>query len=359
MRKVLIRIALDDLWKLESATGEWLVGFGFLMLPVLAFGAWASWKAFGDKNSDESPFALLLTAIGIPLAAMVILPSLAGSRLPTSFPIFGYGFMLMVGFMAAMHLTVKRAETVKIDADRISEMAMWILVCGIIGARIFYLVQYHERIFAGKSFEQGVASIFSLWDGGLVFFGGMILGTVGFVVFCRRHKIDMLEMADVTAPSIFVGLGFGRIGCFLYGCCYGGECSLPWAVQFPPGSVPFEVLAHQGLLAPDSTSTMPLHPTQIYSSINAFVLAGILAWFFRRRPWKGAVLALGWVTYPVTRFVLEVIRNDEPGRFNTSLTISQWVSILLFTSGICFLGWMLSTQKKRPASNWSQQPRTA
>ena len=109
-------------------------------------------------------------------------------------------------------------------------------------------------------------------------------------------------MFDVIAPSMFVGEGFGRIGCFLYGCCYGKACNLPWAVRFPPDSLTFEKLAPEGRILQNPLSTIPLHPTQLYSSFAAFVLAGILAWYFRRRPFDGAVLAMGWILYPINRF---------------------------------------------------------
>jgi len=141
-------------------------------------------------------------------------------------------------------------------------------------------------------------------------------------------------MFDVIAPSMFIGEGFGRIGCFLYGCCYGKACSLPWAVKFPKDSLTFDKLKLEGRIIENPLSTIPLHPTQLYSSFAAFTLAGILAWFFRRRPYDGAVLALGWILYPINRFILEALRDDEPKRWGTPFTFSQLVSIGLLITGV-------------------------
>jgi phosphatidylglycerol:prolipoprotein diacylglycerol transferase len=178
-------------------------------------------------------------------------------------------------------------------------------------------------------------------------------------------------------PSLFIGLGFGRIGCFLYGCCFGAACTLPWAVEFPADSLTFEALQDRSeeMLAADKPelarllqadgvpitkyeiadqkrgavlTTIPLHPTQIYSSVLAFSLGLFLAWYFGRRPFEGSVLALGWILYPVNRFVLEIIRDDEPGRLNTGLTFSQLMSIGLFVTGIALLIRLQKAARQQP-----------
>ena len=192
---------------------------------------------------------------------------------------------------------------------------------------------------------------FALWDGGIVFYGCIIGGVIGLLVYCRRRKIDPLVLADVIAPSLFVGEGFGRIGCFLYGCCFGAECNLPWSVQFPPDSITFERLVQRGTIPADALSTVPLHPTQIYSSVAAFLLAGLLAWFYRRRPFDGAVLAMAWIIYPVNRYVLEIYRDDEPGRLGLALTFSQLMSIGLLVTGVAAMWWFSKRNKLTRAAN--------
>jgi hypothetical protein len=112
------------------------------------------------------------------------------------------------------------------------------------------------------------------------------------------------------APSLLVGEAFGRIGCFLYGCCYGGACSLPWAVRFPPDSLTFQKMLEKGQVTPDDPATPLLHPTQLYSSLAAFLLAWILSRAFQRRPFDGFVLCLFGILYPVNRWLLELFRTD-------------------------------------------------
>ena len=130
------------------------------------------------------------------------------------------------------------------------------------------------------------------------------------------------------------------------GCCYGDRCELPWAIQFPIGSVPDTALVSRGFVLADETLVFGLHPSQIYMSLNAVVLAVLTHAYFRYRHRDGSVLALGWLAYPITRFVIEFVRGDEMGQFNTSFTISQWVSMGLFVSGLMYLGWLM----RRPAS---------
>jgi phosphatidylglycerol:prolipoprotein diacylglycerol transferase len=169
----------------------------------------------------------------------------------------------------------------------------------------------------------------------------MLTGIAVFFLYCHIKGINPLLMADVVIPSLFIGIAIGRIGCFLNGCCYGDRCELPWAVQFPAGSAPFEALVQRGFLSPDAALTPLLHPTQLYSTLDGLLLAFLTASYFKVRPVNGAVLAVGWLTYPVTRFMIEFLRGDELGKFNTSLTISQWVSIGLFVSGVMYTVWLL------------------
>ena len=137
---------------------------------------------------------------------------------------------------------------------------------------------------------------------------------------------------------------FGRIGCYLNGCCYGDPSSLPWSVAFPPDSVPFNAEVGRGLIPPDALHSLWIHPTQLYSSLNALVLA-VLTWtYFPYRRRNGEVLVIGWLCYPVTRFLSDYLRGDEPGvgiplgdlRIPTPFTISQWVSIFMFAGALAF-----------------------
>ena len=156
---------------------------------------------------------------------------------------------------------------------------------------------------------------------------------------CRLNKVDPLKFGDAVVPAVFVGIAFGRLGCFLNGCCYGNACSLPWAVQFPQESAAWTALVKKGFLMPDALQTMPLHPTQLYSSINGIVLAVIMIAYYRYRKGDGSVMALAMMFYPLSRIGLEILRNDELGQLGTGLTISQLVSLGALVGGALLSWW--------------------
>lgn len=341
MRKVLLRIVFDQLWMLQSAGNEFLVGYGWAIvawLIIAVIGLGILWKLTQDRQQLVSSMLFW----GFVPAGIALIPVLKLPIVHSGIPVFGYGFMMFIGFSAGTLLASRRAQTVGLNADVIWDLMMWLLLPGIAGARVVYLMQNWDKVVGAKSGVELLKSVVALWDGGIVFYGGVIGGLVGLFAFCKRNKIRPLLMADIIIPSLFVGLGFGRIGCFLYGCCYGGTCSLPWSVKFPPDSMTFEALSMRApeFIAQDGMSTVALHPAQIYSSILAFLLAGFLMWFFPRRPFEGAVLALGWIIYPINRFVLENIRFDEPGRLGTPFTFSQLMSMGLFVTGCIFMFWL-------------------
>ncbi len=346
---------------MESVGNELLLGYGWVLsawvvIALVSLGI--LWRVTRDSKQVVSS----LFFWGAVPAAIAMIPYISQPLANSGVPLFGYGFMLFVGFSTATFLASRRAKSVGLDSDVIWDLMMWILIPGIVGARIIYLLQYGDKVFAGKHGMELLKAAVALWDGGIVFYGCIIGGVLGMLAFCRKNNIRPLQLGDVIMPSLFVGLGFGRIGCFLYGCCFGAACRLPWAVNFPSDSMTFERLAarsevtQEKLLEANGTpiaaealkdiqpdtvlTTIALHPAQIYSSILAFLLAGLLMWFFRRRPFEGAVLALGWILYPINRFVLEIIRDDEPGRMGTGLTFSQLMSIGLFLSGCGLMIWL-------------------
>jgi phosphatidylglycerol:prolipoprotein diacylglycerol transferase len=345
MRKTLFRFVFDDTWVWQSIGNELRIGIGWLFFAwsfVSIVGLILSWRRGGPHNEQLISF---LTYGIAPQAALIGAKWMQLSITKSGIPVFGYGFMMFVGFSTAAWLAARRAPRIGQPPDVIWDMMMWALVPGLIGARITYLLQNWQQVFGGKSGADYLISFISLWDGGIVFYGGVFGGIAGILIYSRLRRVNPIALFDVLAPSLFVGEGFGRIGCFLYGCCFGRACSLPWAVQFPPDSLTFEKLMERQVIAPDALATIPLHPTQIYSSIMAFILASILTWFFRHRPFDGSVLALGWILYPINRYVLETLRDDEPGRLGTSFTFSQLTSIVLVISGICAMVFFAKRKK--------------
>ena len=341
MRQVLFRIPWD-----HFSLGGWqipLFGFGLLLLVWLALGAWTIYDVYLRKDRHPED-RLDLFAVGMWLATAIAIlqaPVIGPRFAPEGLPIFGYGAMLLCALLSAIWLASRRAASEGIPPEAIWDLAVWLFIPGILGARLFYLVQYRSQVYAGvQTLPEFVWATINLSEGGIVLYGGLIAGAVAYFVFCALRKIRPLAMADIITPSVFVGIGFGRIGCFLNGCCFGDACSLPWAVQFPPASGPFTVLVNRGFLPPDALMTPPLHPTQLYSAFDGFLIAGLTLWYYRYRRGPGDVFALGLLVSSATRFLIEFIRGDEYGQWGTSLTISQWISLGLFATGLLLQGYL-------------------
>jgi phosphatidylglycerol:prolipoprotein diacylglycerol transferase len=247
--------------------------------------------------------------------------------------IYGFGVMLVVAFLASTWLGWWRAKREHLDPEVILDMAFWVCLAGMIGARLFYCYEY---------WGQEINSLWDVvqyWKGGIVFYGGIVGGTIAFFSYRRLRPFPLRPYMDVIAPALAVGTMFGRIGCFLNGCCYGDTCHLPWAVTFPVLSPPWSHQRAMGMIAPDALRSLPIHPTQIYASIDGLVLLVLLSAYFPLRRRDGEVIALLMVAYPVTRFLIEFLRNDE-GAFFAGLTISQNISVVLFLSGLAFWAWL-------------------
>lgn len=355
MRQVLFHIPLDRAWSLGPLGQVPGFGFGIVLLLWVSLGLWEWIARRQEKRSSwnaDDYWAIARWSIGAFLIVMVA-PQLGawlranGSlNFRDGLPVFGYGFMLFLGMASAIALASWRAEREGVSTDLIWDMAFVLFIVGIAGGRLFYLVQKREEVFANVNDVRSLFNaVFNLSQGGLVLYGALLGGAAAFFSFCHYRRVSPLGLLDIITPSIFVGIGFGRIGCFLNGCCYGDECSLPWAVQFPRGSATFDALVWKQLIPPDALWTPPLHPTQLYSALDGFLIAALTFWYFSHRRRNGECFAVALMIYPITRFVIEILRNDEGGQLGTSLTISQWVSICLFAVNIGFMIWL----SRRPA----------
>lgn len=356
MRQILFQIPLDRPWSLGPLGQVPGFGFGVVLLVWVLLGVWEllARRRESDRKFDaDDVWSLARWLIGaavIAFGAPMLGAYLRVNGTPNfrdGLPIFGYGFMLFLGMASAIWLATWRAKREGVSTELIWDMAFCLFVGGIAGGRLFYLVQKRDEVFANvQTLPQLLNAVFNLSQGGLVLYGALLAGAAAFFTFCHYRRVSPLGLADIITPSIFVGIGFGRIGCFLNGCCYGDECSLPWAVQFPRGSATFDALVFKKLIPADALWTPPLHPTQLYSALDGFLIAALTFWYFRHRRRNGECLAVALMIYPVTRFVIEILRNDEGGQFGFALTISQWVSIGLLVVNVGYMVWL----SRRPAA---------
>lgn len=327
------------------------IGSGAEALPLFGWGiVLAAWALLGGAW-----FALVAwrqglrgaaTALGIPLligAAMILwgLPALDDGQ---GVPVRGYGMMLLLAAGAGTWLSIVRGRALGFDADTILALGMEVFLWGLVGARLFYVLEYHEQFF-DTGLLAAIPRVLNIAGGGLVVFGSLPTAAAAAWFFARRRGLPILRLADCIAPGLLVGLAIGRIGCFLNGCCYGGLCDLPWAVSFPAQSPPWIDQVDQGLLpapAPGAAAawSLPVHPAQLYAAIDAALLAVVAVLFTPLARRDGEVFAVVLTLHPISRMLLEVIRVDEPPALGTPLSISQLVSIVLLTAAAVLWWWI-------------------
>ncbi|MFC1544852.1 prolipoprotein diacylglyceryl transferase [Gemmatimonadota bacterium] len=230
-----------------------------------------------------------------------------------------YGVMLAISFLAGYLVARKRAEHRGIGPEALLDLCFWILLSAIVGSRAFYIATHWEQ------YADNPLGAFSIWEGGLSMMGGVLMSLAAGWLYLKKAGVRFALMADTMAPSIALGIGLTRIGCFLYGCCYGLPTDLACGITFPDIS------------AAGSHFHVPIHPTQLYSSAYGFAILGILLLIDRFRPREGALFGIFAMLYAVARFTVDFFRYYEPQQFVFSqpvaLTNNQIISMALFAFG--------------------------
>lgn len=413
-------------------------GFGILLLLIALITVVSmilSIRKHGGFTDDAWGYVpLSILAI---IIVVFICPAVSEKQ---GLPIRGYGVMLLVAISAAAGLLIYRAKKLwNIPPDLIFTFGITSLIFGLIGTRVFHIIQYWDRVKA-ETLQKTLLNMIDVTQGGLVVYGGIIGGTLAAVIYLKMKKLPLLATLDVAAPALALGIAFGRIGCLLNGCCFGNVCDASWAITFPPlssahvhqlneehldlfvfglkfkdeklpngidtiivtevepgseaeekgmkagmsvhliefkhegkfvrfklenrddlisfllqtahdngnlpvlfviGTPPGEITAenpegkslYRDVSLSPGFEVRPVHPTQIYSSINAFVICMILLIltpFFKR---DGLLTVTFFGLYAITRFGLEIIRTDE-APFFAGMTISQNVSVLVLSASV-------------------------
>ncbi len=236
-----------------------------------------------------------------------------------SFSLYTYGLFLALGFMAAVWFSKRNARFYDIKPDDISDLFFVVLVCGILGARLLYVVINFA------DFRSSPMDMVKIWNGGLVFFGGFMGAVAGSAVLLRIKKLPFFTTADAISPGVALGHAFGRLGCLFAGCCYGRQCDLPFAVKF----------THPDSLAP---LHIYLHPTQVYMAASNLFLFFLLVWIQKHKRFHGMVFLSYVMLYSVFRFIIEFFRGDFRGDFFFSfLSMSQGIGILVFITALALM----------------------
>jgi len=318
-------------------------------------------------------------------------------------PINSYGFMIMIGFLLATYLGVRRGRELGIKSDLILDIGIISMIFGIIGAKINYVVQYPGeftrsfRIFdfgdgslhwAGAlalgwipfalwywrtkdekqlklySWQNGVLlvltlffaligtrglyvglhykefdwTIFRTWQSGFVLYGGLITAVLVGALYTRMRGESVARLADLSAPLVMLGLAFGRVGCFLNGCCWGHITQSFIGIRFPTGSAPFAEQQRAGKIDFGATHSEPVLPTQLFETAVTLALFFALTWYDRKKKKNtGETMLLMGIGYAVWRFIVEFLRDDPRPAWLGDLTYSQTLSIgVLIVCGIWY-----------------------
>lgn len=241
--------------------------------------------------------------------------------------VHSYGVMIFCACASALMMAIWRTRREKVASDAVYELATWLFLGGVVGARLLFFIQHPEAF-------HHVGDLFRTWEGGNVFYGCIAGGLTGSILYWYRRPFPFLRMCDVAAPAVAIGAAVGRIGCFLNGCCHGSVCDLPWSVRFPAGSHAWVRQFNEGLVAAGDPLALPVHPTQLYSAGAALIVLSLLLAYARRRDRRpGEVMAMLMIVYPLTRWPIEAIRSDEPAAF-LGMSWAQNISVLLLLAGV-------------------------
>ncbi|MGI6107000.1 MAG: prolipoprotein diacylglyceryl transferase [Lachnospiraceae bacterium] len=232
-----------------------------------------------------------------------------------NFTAYSYGLMIAIGVIFAFVTSEKRADAFGLSGDSLFTMGIWGVIGGVIGGKLFYIFVELPEIIEDPS-------ILLNFSNGFLIYGSLIGGVLAAWIYCKVKKIDLLPYLDIVMAGVAAAQGFGRIGCFLAGCCYGKPTDSIFGVVFPDTG-----------LAP---AGVKLIPTQLISSGLDFLNAVILVYVHRHQKWTGMTTAVYMILYSIGRFFVEFLRGDPRGSVGV-LSTSQFIGIFIFIGGVALL----------------------
>ncbi len=244
-----------------------------------------------------------------------------------SFTVYAWGFTLSLAILLGTLVAVRLARGIEMNSDRILDLAIVLVVGGVVGARLFYVFVYEPERYLREPLQ-----IFAIWKGGLVYYGALIGGFVTGTWYVIKKKLPFWSLADVVAPPLALGYGIVRLGCFMNGCCYGKETDSFIGVVFP---------YIEGAPCPDLIAR---YPTQLFSSAIGFLLFGVLLLVWRRKSFDGQVFLLFLILYGIGRSFVEAFRENLLVFGN--ITVSQLVSAIIVLSAIIVYRWRSRQQQQ-------------
>ncbi len=248
--------------------------------------------------------------------------------------VYSYGVLLAISYLLGLWLAMRRARAWGLDANRVLDLGIYIIIAALIGAKLLLLVVDFD------TFRQSPADLMSLARSGGVFYGGLILAVLVAFWYMHKYRLPLWTTCDVFAPGIALGHVTGRLGCLAAGCCYGRPTSLPWGITFT------NPLAAANVGTPLGIS---LHPTQIYEAgAELLILAVLLVTERRGRPFAGRTFWGYMFLYAVSRYIIENYRGDPRGTVFGMFSTSQFISLVLAPLSLAMLVWLSRTATTTP-----------
>jgi phosphatidylglycerol:prolipoprotein diacylglycerol transferase len=239
--------------------------------------------------------------------------------------VYTYGVLLAAAYLLGLKLAMTRAKARGLDQTRVLDLGIYIIISALIGAKLLLLVTDF------RTFVANPAELTTLARSGGVFYGGLILAVSVALLYIRRIGLPLWTTCDVFAPGIALGHVVGRMGCFFAGCCYGKPTSVPWAITFRDPYAALNV---------GTPLNVPLHPTQLYEAgAEALILIVLLATESRGKKYPGRTFWLYMLLYAISRYIIEMYRDDPRGSVGIFST-SQFISIILAPLAIAMLIWL-------------------
>jgi phosphatidylglycerol:prolipoprotein diacylglycerol transferase len=239
-----------------------------------------------------------------------------------NWPVYSYGLLLAIAYLAGLQLAVVRARRQGVDATKVMDLGIYLIIAALVGAKLMLVAVDFDY------FRRQPGELLSLVRAGGVFYGGLIAALGVAIWLVRRYALNLWTVADLMAPGIALGHVIGRLGCLLAGCCYGRPTSVPWAITFTSPEAAANVGTPLGI---------PLHPTQLYDAgAELLILVVLLATERRGRTFAGRTFWLYMLLYAISRFIIEFYRGDERGII-LGLSTSQFVSVVIAPLAVLML----------------------
>ncbi|MDD2806031.1 MAG: prolipoprotein diacylglyceryl transferase [Elusimicrobiales bacterium] len=255
-----------------------------------------------------------------------------------SFKLPAYGLLVACGYLAGILYLFRKAAPAGFSKDDLSDLVFYTVLSGMLGAKLFYAVTYWEAF--GPDFPARALYLLRSFQYGFVFYGGLLAGGAAFLLTARSRRMNAIKAADLAAPALALGHAFGRIGCFLAGCCHGRAASGALAVTFtnPASEVSPLCLG------------VPLHPVQLYEAAGDFLiflaLNAALPRSLAGKRRAGTLAAAYAALYALLRFSLEFLRGDDRGAVRLGLSPAQLISAAVFLGALAAIAALKAKNEK-------------